>query len=180
MKSSHDWLARIMEILDRFFKLGILKDYRGDIMVDCNEGALIEYRNLLLEEKLSRKKSNQKLFCFLDDGIFYLNNGRSQRPLALNFSTARGNNQVRDLMEILFNNWRESYINSDSLRCIIPKVTIHNQMKRRGYNDFTAKQLSDAKNYLKKKLETVPEINKHITILIRNDSFVFEITPVAN
>ena len=188
-KTHSDWWQRILEIIDRFQRLGVVSNFQLEalgnsqvITIHNNEEPLRRYRNLLAEEQVKRNSKSTTMFCHFEDGIFYLDRDMTQNPLALNFSTVRGNTQISDLMDILFGYWKENYLSIGVYGCIVPRASIVTQMRKRGQGEFNEKQLGDAKNYLKKKLLTEPEIGKHITIAFRGESnsYFFEITPYTS
>ncbi len=178
LKTSHDWLQRIMEILDRFMKLGIIDNYRGDINVDVEESTLISYREKLFAEQAKRKKSdNSKLFAWFEDNIFNIKT--DAEVLRLPFSDEVKKQVSLTLLEILYTHWRDAFYNDQldkQSRCSVPKIVITNEIEKHGLGKYDTLAFNRAVTNLRKKLKTISKVEKHVYIGYVDTALVFGIS----
>lgn len=191
LKSHNDWWGRILEIIERFERVGLLSNFQFEalgnsmaITIDYNDLPFNDYRNILLDEQKRRTNGNQtKLFCGIEDKTFHLDRDPKERPLSLSFDTNKTNLKIFDLLEILFKYWKDKYYNQQLnplYQCSIDRNYITTQIKKYGYDEF---DLNDTKNHLLRKFDTKPELKKHITFEWQDRDFktiLFGVKPYSS
>lgn len=182
-----DWLTKLLEIFERFERIGIIKDYKGEIIdgrwflqMNQDEKNLVEYKELLDKAIKQKTHLTKRLFCNFENKTF-LFEANSGEKSAINFSSDKEMNQTFILFVVLYEFWKEKYINEElnSLyQCTVSKKHIIDEMKKRGFADFASKPFNEAKRYLEGKLNLDKLISKHVTFEFKNkDSYTFGINP---